>query len=279
VGPIAGLSAFIIDETGEGAAFVADTLRSEGVEGLVAKLPPGLEHTVRAALDTLREHTGNDLRKTVQTKANEQAASVATMVGSALAATWAFAFDAAMMLIALFFFLVSGDEFVEWLDRTLPLREGQTLELLNEFKKTSYAIVVATLVTAAAQALAALAGYWIARVPHPIFFATITFFGAFIPAVGAASFSLLAAGILLVTGHPYFALFLAIWAVTVVALIDNVVKPLVLRGGMDMPSVVAFFSLIGGLAAFGPMGLLLGPLAVAFFAALLRLVQPSAERD
>jgi predicted PurR-regulated permease PerM len=153
----------------------------------------------------------------------------------------------------------------------LPLGKGQTRELLTEFKKVSYAVVVATLVTAAAQAAAALIGFLIAQVPHPIFFATITFFGAFIPAIGAATFSLLAALILLVTGHPYFALFLAIWSVTVVALIDNVVKPIVVRGGMNMPGAVVFFSLIGGLGAFGPIGLMLGPLTIAFFVALLRI--------
>ncbi|HKU41833.1 MAG TPA: AI-2E family transporter, partial [Polyangiales bacterium] len=175
------------------------------------------------------------------------------------------------MLIALFFMLVQGSELIAWLDSVLPLRKGQTRDLLTEFKKVSYAVVVATVVTAAAQAAAALIGYFIARVPHPLFFAAITFFGAFIPAIGAAAFSLLAAGILLVTGHPYMAIFLAIWSVTVVALIDNVVKPLVAKGGMDMPGAVVFFALIGGLGAFGPIGLMLGPLVVAFFVAVLRM--------
>jgi predicted PurR-regulated permease PerM len=68
-------------------------------------------------------------------------------------------------------------------------------------------------------------------------------------------------------------LFLAIWAVTAVALVDNVIKPLLLRGGMDMPGAIVFFSLIGGLTAFGPIGLVLGPMTIAFFVALLRMHQ------
>ena len=132
-------------------------------------------------------------------------------------------------------------------------------------------MVVSTLVTAAVQALTALVGYLIARVPHPLFFAGITFFGALIPAVGAAAFALAAAGLLAITGHPYLALFLAIWAVTVVSLVDNVVKPMLIRGGMNMPGAVVFFALIGGLGAFGPIGLVLGPMIVAFFVALVRM--------
>jgi predicted PurR-regulated permease PerM len=275
VGPVAGLSAFVIDEGIAGAAFVSDTLRSDGVEGLVLELPERAQGWARSGLSTLKQHAGSDVRKTLESRLNEQATKVAAAVGGALAATWSFVFDATMMLIALYFLLIQGDELVNWLDRTLPLKPGQTRELLQEFKKTSYAVVVSTLVTAAVQAMAALIGYLIARVPHPLFFAAITFFGAFIPAIGAASFTLLAALILFVTGHPYMAIFLAVWAVVVVGLADNVVKPLLLRGGMDMPGAVVFFALIGGLGAFGPIGLILGPLTVAFFVALLRMY----ERD
>jgi predicted PurR-regulated permease PerM len=280
VGPVAGLSAFVIDEASAGASFVLDTMRSEGVEGLLEKLPGPAQRLVREAVSTVKAHSGNDVRKTVENKVNEQASKVAAALGGALAATWSFVFNSVMMLIALFFLFVQGPELIAWLDDSLPLRPGQTRELLDEFKRTSYAVVVSTLVTAGVQALAALIGYLIARVPHPVFFAALTFFGAFVPAVGAASFSLLAAGVLLVTGHPYFALFLAVWSVAVVGLVDNVVKPLVMRGGMNLPGAIVFFALIGGLSAFGPIGLVLGPLTVAFFAAVLRIYRrdlPTAE--
>jgi predicted PurR-regulated permease PerM len=279
VGPIAGLSAFVIDEVSAGASFVLGTMRSQGVEGLLDELPGPAQRIVRKTVTTIKEHAGDDVRKTVENKVNEQASQVAAAVGGALAATWSFVFNSVMMLIALFFLLVQGPELVAWLDESLPLRPGQTRELLDEFKRTSYAVVVSTLVTAGVQALAAVVGYLIARVPHPVFFAALTFFGAFVPAVGAASFSLLAAGVLLITGHPYFALFLAVWSVAVVGLVDNVVKPIVMRGGMDLPGAIVFFALVGGLSAFGPIGLVLGPLTVAFFAALLRIFRRDSRQS
>lgn len=111
----------------------------------------------------------------------------------------------------------------------------------------------------------------ITRVPNPFFFTLVTFFVAFIPAIGAAVVCLFAAVLLLVTGHPYMAIVLAAWGLVVVGLVDNLVKPLLIRRGLEIHGGVVFFSLIGGLAAFGAIGLLIGPLTVAFFLALLRM--------
>ena len=106
--------------------------------------------------------------------------------------------------------------------------------------------------------------------PHPVFFTGLTFFAALVPA-GAPTVSVLAALLLLVTGHPYTALFLALWSVLVVGMVDNVVKPFVMKGDIEMHGAVLFFALIGGIAAFGMVGLLLGPLAIALFLAILRI--------
>jgi predicted PurR-regulated permease PerM len=81
----------------------------------------------------------------------------------------------------------------------------------------------------------------------------------------------LAAGLLFLTGHPYMALFLAVWGIVVVGLADNVVRPLLIKRGMGLHGTVVFFALIGGIAAFGAIGILLGPLIVAFFLALVRM--------
>ncbi|MES1206260.1 MAG: AI-2E family transporter [Pseudomonadota bacterium] len=273
VGPLIALSAVVVKEASEGLKFVSTTVRSEGVTGLVERLPPAVQKMAKQGLARLPGEAGGDLDQTVQNQVSSQGGKAALAVGAAVKATGSLVFQAAMMLIALFFLLVEGGTFVKWLDSVSPLRPGQTHEILNEFKKVSYAVIMSTVITAAVQAAAALIGYFIARVPNPLFFAGMTFFVAFIPAVGAASVCLVAAGFLFVTGHPYMALFLALWGVIVVGLVDNVVKPLLARAGMEMHGSVVFFALIGGLGAFGTVGLLIGPLAVALFLTLLRIYQ------
>jgi predicted PurR-regulated permease PerM len=272
VGPLAGMSAVALKEGSDGVKFVVDTVRSDGMSGVVAMLPASFQEAATRAL----QHLG-DLKGLVE-KLTSQGGKAASFLGIALVATGSLVLDIALMLIALFFLLVGGDALLAWIDSVSPMRRGQTRELLAEFRKVSYAVIVSTLITAAVQAVVALAGYLIARVPHPIFFATLTFFVAMVPAIGAAAVCLFAALILLLTGHPYMAAFLAVWGVVVVGLVDNVVKPYLIKGEVEMSGAVVFFALVGGIGAFGMVGLLIGPLAVALFLALLRIYQRDYPR-
>jgi predicted PurR-regulated permease PerM len=72
-------------------------------------------------------------------------------------------------------------------------------------------------------------------------------------------------------GHPVSALFLVLWGILAVGLIDNIVKPYLIRGGIELHGAVVFFALLGGLAYFGPVGLIAGPLVVSFFLAVVRM--------
>jgi predicted PurR-regulated permease PerM len=267
--PAVGFSTFAVKESIDGWHFLTSTLQSGGVEGLISRLPDWLAGIVRRAVRDLPVYEMKDLAAQVSERGGKAAAAVA----ATLSATGAFLFQVAMMLVALYFLLLQGDELVAWLDGLLPLAPGRTRELLVDFKKTSYAVIVSSVGTAGVQAAAALVGYLIARVPHPLFFTGVTFFVAFIPAVGAASVGVVAALLLVVTGHHWAALFLAVWSVAVVGVVDNLVKPLLIKRGIQMNGAIVFFSLIGGIAAFGAVGLLLGPLVVSLFLALARMYQ------
>jgi predicted PurR-regulated permease PerM len=278
-GPIVAFSTFAVKETVEGWHFLTTTLQSEGVEGLVSRLPEWLQGAVRHLIKDLPIYEAGDLASQVGVRGGKAAAAVA----STISATTAFLFQVAMMLVALYFFLLEGDDLVAWLDGLLPLAPGQTRELLVDFKKTSYAVIVSTVVTAGVQATAALIGYLIAKVPHPFFFAGATFFIAFVPAVGAAGAGLGASALLFITGHNYAGIFLVAWSICVVGVVDNLVKPMLIKRGLDMDGGIVFFSLVGGIAAFGVVGLLMGPLVVSLFLALSRMYKrdfrPRAAAD
>jgi predicted PurR-regulated permease PerM len=265
VAPASGLAAFAIAEATEAVRFVSDAVRSEGVTGLIDRLPASAARVVRWTIDKLPVDTGT-LGQTI----GSQAGKAALVVGGALSVTGAFLFQSAMMLVALYALLVEGRRLVVWLEKVSPLEQGQFTELLVEFRRTTVAVMVSSAATAGVQALAALVGYLITRVPHPVFFTALTFFIAFVPAVGAASVCIAAALLLFATGHAIAAAFLAVWAMTVVALIDNIVKPIFAKRGMDMDGAVIFFALIGGVASFGAAGLLIGPLAVVLFLTVVR---------
>jgi predicted PurR-regulated permease PerM len=265
-GPLVGLAAFLVKEGNEALKFVSEAVRGQSVAQLIARLPDTFERPVTQALGGLL-----DVDQMVESQISARGGRAVAVVWSGLSATGSVLFGVAMTLIGLYFFLVEGGALVGWLDEVLPLRTGYTRELLAEFRKVSYAVIVSTVITAGVQSLAALAGYLISRMPHPVFFAVVTFFVAFVPAAGAASVCLFSAAILYVTGHSGWSLFLALWGLVVVGLVDNLVKPLLIRAGMEIRGAVVFFALLGGLGAFGPVGLLIGPLAVALFLALVRI--------
>jgi predicted PurR-regulated permease PerM len=268
--PLGGLTAFVVTEATEGVQFVSQTVQREGVSGLVEKLPQGARGTVQNLMKRLPVEQKN-LDQTIQEQVTTQGGSAAKAVTGAVAATGSIALQTVMMLIALFFFFTDGARLVEWIESVSPLRRGQTREIMREFRSVSGAVLLSSVATAGVQSVAALVGFLIARVPAPLFFAGVAFFLALIPAVGAAVVVLAAAALMFFSGHPWAALFLAVWGTVVVGLVDNVVKPLLAKRGMHQHGAIVFFALLGGLAAFGTVGLLLGPLIVAFFLALVRI--------
>lgn len=275
--PLGGIAAFAVKETVDGVRFVAETVQSDGMMGLIDKLPEGARGFTKKALERFPIEE-EEINSALQ-QASSQGGNAARAVTGALAATGSLVFQTVMAMIALFFLLVDGGSLVSWLERISPLERGQTTEILVEFRRVSGAVLISSLATAGVQAVAAFLGFLIARVPHPIFFATVTFFVAFIPAIGAGGMCLAAALLLLASGSPWMALFLAIWGIVVVGTVDNVIKPLLAKRGMDMHGAIVFFALLGGLAMFGTAGLIAGPLIVSFFLALVRIYQRDYGSD
>jgi predicted PurR-regulated permease PerM len=267
--PLGTLGAVAVKETLQGVSYVRGALKSGGASGLINRLPERLRDRANKWVSSLSESGDEWLSRL--TSASEGAAAA---LGGVLSATSKAVVQTIFALIALFFLLTDGHRLVRWLNDIMPLGHGQFLQLLSDFRRVSVAVLSSTVATAGVQSFAALIGYLIARVPNALFFSLVTFFAAFIPAVGATSVPVILSIVLFFAGRGAgWSLFLLVWGLVAVGLIDNVVKPLFIRGGVQLHGAVVFFSLIGGLAAFGLIGLIAGPLIVAFFLAVVRMSQ------
>ncbi len=271
-GPLGSLLAVTINEASQGIAFVRQAL-AEGPHGLSQYFPAAIRPWTDRMADSLPDP--KELFDT-QTATGKSAAAA---FGGVLTATGHLLFITLLMLVAFFFFLTSGRDLVLWLESVVPLAPGQFRLLMVEFRKVTRALLISTVLTAAVQAFAALVGFLIARLPNALFFGMVTFLAAFIPVGAAAMLSIILAVTLLLSGRTGAGIFLLCWGALVVGTIDNFVKPYFIRGGVQMHGAVVFFSLLGGLAAFGPVGILAGPLVVAFFVALTRMEHPHAQLD
>jgi predicted PurR-regulated permease PerM len=277
--PVAGLGAVLVQQVLEGVEWLRTTLQSEGAWGILERLPGPVRRAAQEVMEAFPQP-----QKQLQQIAGEQGGRAATAVGGVLAATGSALFQTTMMLIALFFFLVDGQRFLAWIDARVPLPPGQFRALMEDFRQTSVSVLVATIGTAAIQTATAVVGYLIARAPNLPFLTLATFVLALIPAVGGASMVVGVSLLLLGTGHPIAGTFLAIWGVAVVSLSDNVARPYLLKGGMELHGGLVFFALLGGLAVFGGIGLVVGPLILTFLVAVMKLyrrefgyVQPLAS--
>jgi len=267
--PTLWLGVKVGDEILTGVGSVERALRNGGgVPELVRLLPPAIQARVRGAINGLPGGT-EQIENLADNRSTQAAAAVTT--GVMVAATMVLEF--ALMLVAMFFLLLDGKRLIQWIATVAPLPEQQILDICTDFRSVSVAILLSSLATAGVQAAAALAGYLATSVPQPVFFTFVTFVVAFIPAVGATSVVLAVAGLLFFTGHSGAAALLALWGILVVSTIDHLMKPWILKGRMEIHGGLIFFALLGGVATFGPVGLVAGPLILSFFLAVVRLAR------
>ncbi|MCA9231802.1 MAG: AI-2E family transporter [Planctomycetales bacterium] len=194
-------------------------------------------------------------------------------------------FGLAIMVLTLYYFFADGPNMIAALMKMSPLEDAYEQELLDKFGDVSRAVVVAVLLSAIVQGLLAGIGYYFAGVKAVFFLTAATAFLAMVPFVGAAAVWVPVCIVLYFhtgdivngvaafpDGRPVAAIVLAVYCGTVVSMSDNIVKPLVLHGQSNLHPLLALLSVIGGIQTLGPIGILVGPMLVAFLQALLNML-------
>ena len=193
--------------------------------------------------------------------------------GAALAGVLGAVIGLALMLFLLFFFLRDGEELVTRAMRLVPMDAARKSALLDHLSSVTRALVLGMLLTAVAQGALLGIGVAIVGLFSPVVFGVLTALSSVVPLIGTALVWVPAVLILVGQGRLWAAVFLAIWSLVLVTSIDNVIRPLVVSGRAGLPTFAVFLGLAGGLAAFGAIGMFLGPVIVALAIALLRFAE------
>lgn len=143
---------------------------------------------------------------------------------------------------------------------------------------TVRAVVFGIVLTALAQGALAGLGYWVAGVKAPVLWGLITALVSLIPFAGPVVWIGLSIG-LLANGEMYAALGLFLWGALVVSWVDNLIRPLVISGPTRIPFLLVFLGVLGGISAFGLIGLFLGPVILAVALAIWREWLASPHKD
>jgi len=176
----------------------------------------------------------------------------------------------ALMLFVLFFVLRDGPALAQKFVRLLPIEERRRSLLLQHLADVTRAVFLGIGLTALVQGLLVGVGFWIAGLPSPLAFGAVAVLASLIPMVGAALVWVPGALYLAAHGEYGHAIFLVAWGSIVVGMADNVLRPMLISGRAEVPTLAVFVGVMGGLAAFGFIGLFLGPIVLGVLVALFR---------
>jgi predicted PurR-regulated permease PerM len=151
----------------------------------------------------------------------------------------------------------------------VPFPEENRTVVVGTVKRVLSAVIYGVFLTCLVQGLLAGIGYWIFDLPSPLLFGALTAVAALIPFVGTALVWVPAVGYFLLEGEVSRGLFLFLWCFALVVPADNLIRPFFISGRGQLSLLVVALGLLGGLAAFGFVGIVIGPLVLSLFRAFL----------
>jgi predicted PurR-regulated permease PerM len=184
-----------------------------------------------------------------------------------------------LMLFVLFFALRDGPAWFARITALLPLAPNRREALFTRLGKVLRAVVYGCGLTALAQGTLVTIGFAIAGLSGPIVFGVVAAVLALLPFGGAALVWVPGVLYLFVVGDVGFGIFLLVWG-GVVSTADNFIRPVIISRYTPIPTLLVFLGVIGGVAALGPIGFILGPLTLVVATELLRYAEGSlAQRE
>lgn len=186
----------------------------------------------------------------------------------------------ALVLLSMYFFYVEGESILQQLSILSPLPKRYDREFAARFKDVIDATFRGQLFTGIAQGVMTGIGLAIAGVPGAGFWAAVAALLSLVPMVGAAAVWVPASIYLVISAsmgaRPWWQpIFMIVWGMVPVSLIDNVVRPWAMKGKAQLPAIPLLFAVLGGLQAFGFVGLVIGPLVFSLLMSIIDIYKKS----
>ena len=238
---------------------------------LTAEIPRHLER-LPEVLEVVYRYTGmtqEELKKTVQTGASTSTNALLqgglTVVGGVLG----FVVNLGFVSFTMVYLFIDGDKAVNTLREWLPLERSQSQALLLRAGEIISASVYGVVVLAVIQGTLGGLMFWWLGLPSPLLWGVVMILFATIPMLGTFVIWVPAAIYLGFTGSVSKAIILTLWGTLVIGMSDNLLRPALVGKKAKMHDLMIFFAVLGGLRAFGVLGILMGPVVLAVSLTLL----------
>lgn len=245
------------------------------IAGGVTEIPKELSYQLHRHLPEAWRNTNfvGPLRQATERIATYLGASLTALLKNA----FAFVVDLFILLFALFFMFRDSGPILRAARHLIPFERALQDEMLGESRDLIFASVAVALLIAAIQGALGGLAFELTGLPTPIFMAVLIAFFSIVPVVGSALIWGPAALWLGITGHWGKAALILIICGGVAGLADNLVRPLLLRNRTRLNDLLLFISILGGLQAFGLLGLVVGPTVVAAALGVFRVYMEHRE--
>jgi predicted PurR-regulated permease PerM len=204
--------------------------------------------------------------------------SAATMGGGVVLGVVGSLVSFFLTLFLLFFLLRDGASMLNRLIALVPMEKRRRSQLANYLGDVTRAVVYGTAMTALIQGTLVGIGFAIAGLPSPVVFGVLGGLAAFIPAAGTGVVLVPAVIALAIMGRWGSAIFLGLWSL-LVGFSDNFLRPLLAAQRADVSALAVFVGVIGGVTAFGFIGLIVGPVLLSLIVALLRFAEEELAKQ
>lgn len=263
--PIAGLGYLFVNQAIDLIGRIEAAL---GPDGFGSILKGEVPEVLRPVIERFeRFEIGEQIRGALSGLAGALARSAASLVG----ATANLVIGLFLGFVSIYYFFADGHRIVQELVAALPLERRYSERFLLEVRHVSKTMIGVNLLTGLIQGVLGAIGFVIAGLPSPVVWAALLALFSFVPVVGTGAIWFPAAVVLLLSGRYVDGLILIAWGVIVVGTADNLLRPILAKGGMDLHPLLIFLTIFGGLAAFGFWGVILGPMIGSIFTAMVRI--------
>ncbi|MEX2404974.1 MAG: AI-2E family transporter [Candidatus Paceibacterota bacterium] len=168
-------------------------------------------------------------------------------------------------LILFFYLLKDGKNFRDEIVAKSPLGKTETKKILDRFTVVIHSVIRGNLVIALLQGILVGLGFYIFGVPNAALWAGVAAIMALIPAIGTSLVLLGGLIYIFANAGPLATLGLLGWSAVVVGLVDDALRPYLIGRGAHIHPILILLSVVGGLAVFGPVGFILGPIVLSLF--------------
>lgn len=226
------------------------------------KLPAPVKKTWER-VQTLMAESGTDPREAVLRMVEGVVGQASSLGAAVVKNVFVFIFQTVIMIFTLFFIFRDGPRLADRVVSLIPMETAYKTHILHRVTQTLTAVVRGMFLTASVQGLLAGIGFLAAGVQFSVVLGFATAFLALIPFVGAAAVWGPVGVYLFLKGSAVQGIGILLWGGLVVSMVDNFLRPFIIGEKAKLPVVFLFFGTLGGLQAYGPIGLLVGPLTVA----------------